>query len=256
MDQYNRNLSDYDKGASAYSAVDAGAGSAAVAKNFMASVFLWMFLALGVSAFFAFLFASNLQLLGYLVNFETGSLNILGWMVMLAPLGFVMLMSFAYSRLSAPAITGLFLLYSAINGISFSFILLAYTAGSVIGCFLSASLMFGIMAVMGYTTDKDLTGFGRILTMGLIGILVAILLNLFLQSSTLDYVVSIIGVMIFTGLTAYDVQRLKRIGAGIEVEGVAAGETRKLAVIGALRLYLDFINIFLFLLRLFGGRRN
>jgi FtsH-binding integral membrane protein len=175
---------------------------------------------------------------------------------MLAPIGFVMLMSFGYARLSAPAITALFLIYSAINGISFSFILLAYTAGSVIGCFASAAAMFGIMAVMGYTTQKDLTGFGRILTMGLIGILVAMLINYFMKSSSLDYIISIIGVMVFTGLTAYDVQKLKRIGAGIEFDGTAAAETRKLAVTGGLSLYLDFVNIFLFMLRLFGGRRN
>jgi len=257
MDSYNRHVDKYDRGAQIYTAqAEAPAADAVASRRFMANVFLWMFLALGISAFFAFLFASNVQWLAYLVNFKTGSLNLLGWIVMLAPLGFVMTMSFAFSRLSAPVITALFLLYSAVNGISFSFILLAYTAGSVTGCFISASLMFGIMAVMGYTTDKDLTGFGRILMMGLIGVLVAMLINFFLKSGTLDYIVSIIGVMVFTGLTAYDVQKLKRIGAGIEVQGTGAAETRKLSVIGALSLYLDFINIFLFLLRLFGGRRN
>jgi len=231
-------------------------GSHAVSRNFMASVFLWMFAALGISAACAFLFASNTDWLLYLVNESTGKLNLLGWGVMLAPLGFVMLMSFGYQRLSASAITALFLLYAAINGISFSFILLAYTAGSVITCFLSAAAMFGVMAVMGYTTKKDLTGFGRIMMMGLIGIVIASIINFFARSSSMDYIISFIGVMVFTGLTAYDVQKLKRIGAGIEFNGVAVAETRKLSVIGALNLYLDFINIFLFLLRLFGGRRN
>jgi len=225
-----------------------------IAKNFMANVFIWMFAALGISALFAFLFANNLELLSYLVDFETGKMTILGWVTMFAPLGFVLLMSFAYQRLSASAITLLFVLYAIINGISFSFILLAYTSGSVIGCFASASAMFGIMAVMGYTTKKDLTSFGRILTMALIGILVAMLINFFLKSSVMDYVISIIGVMVFTGLTAYDVQKLKRIGAGLEYGEVPATETKKLAVMGALNLYLDFINIFLFLLRLFGRR--
>lgn len=225
-----------------------------IAKNFMANVFIWMFAALGISALFAFLFANNLELLSYLVDFETGKMTILGWVTMFAPLGFVLLMSFAYQRLSASAITLLFVLYAIINGISFSFILLAYTSGSVIGCFASASAMFGIMAVMGYTTKKDLTSFGRILTMALIGILVAMLINFFLKSSAMDYVISIIGVMVFTGLTAYDVQKLKRIGAGLEYGEVPATETKKLAVMGALNLYLDFINIFLFLLRLFGRR--
>jgi len=257
MDNYNRKMDDYNRGTPVYSvASEPGTATRSIAKNFMANVFIWMFLALGISAFFAFLFSTNSQLLSYLIDFETGKMLLPGWIVMLAPLGFVMIMSFAYSRLSAVAITSLFLLYSAINGISFSFILLAYTAGSVLGCFLSAALMFGVMAVMGYTTSKDLTGFGRILMMGLIGILIAIVVNFFLKSGTLDYIVSIIGVMIFTGLTAYDVQKLKRIGEGIEVDGVGSSQTRKLAIIGALSLYLDFINIFLFLLRLFGGRRD
>ena len=180
----------------------------------------------------------------------------LGWVVMFAPLGFVMLMSFGYQKLSAPAITALFLVYSAITGISLSFIILAYTPGSIVACFLSAAAMFGVMAVMGYTTKQDLTGFGRILTMGLIGIVIASLINMFMQNGTMDYIISFIGVMVFTGLTAYDVQKLKRIGAGVEFEGTEAASVRKLSIMGALNLYLDFINIFLFLLRLFGGRKD
>ncbi|HTM65964.1 MAG TPA: Bax inhibitor-1/YccA family protein [Flavipsychrobacter sp.] len=231
-------------------------GSHAISKNFVANVFLWMFLALGISAAVALYFSSNEELLiQYLVK-PQGGLNMLGWVIMFAPLGFVMLMSFGFARLSAPAMTALFLLYAAINGISFSFILLAFTASSVVGCFLSAAAMFGVMAVMGYTTDKDLTSFGRILSMGVIGILIAMVINFFLHSNTMDYIISIIGVMVFTGLTAYDVQKLKRIGAGMEYEGTAAANVKKTSILGALTLYLDFINIFLFLLRLFGGRRN
>lgn len=231
-------------------------GTHAISKNFVANVFLWMFIALGISAAFAFLFSSNTGLLAYFFDLTTGKLNILGWAVMLAPLGFVMLMSFGYARLSAPVITLLFLVYAAINGISFSFILMVYTASSIITCFLSAAAMFGVMAIMGYTTNKDLTGFGRIMMMGVIGVVIASIINLFAQSDAMGYIISFIGVMVFTGLTAYDVQALKRIGAGIEFNGVAAAETKKLSIMGALRLYLDFINIFLFLLRLFGGRRN
>lgn len=226
-----------------------------ISKSFVANVFMWMFAALGISAFFAFLFASNPDLMTYLIG-PKGSLNGLGMITMFAPIGFVLLMSFGFKRLSSPAMVALFLLYSAINGISFSFILLMYTASSVLGCFASAAAMFGIMAVMGYTTDKDLTSFGRILTMGLIGILVAMLINFFLGSSQLDYIISIIGVMVFTGLTAYDVQKLKRIGAGLQYEGVNANDTRKISILGALTLYLDFINLFIMLLRLFGGRRK
>ncbi len=225
-------------------------------KNFMANVFAYMFIALGISALFAYLFSTNLYLLQYLINPKGTGLNMLGYIVMLSPIGFVLLMSFGFSRLSAPVLLFLFVVYSAINGISFSFILLNYTSGSILGCFLSAAGMFGVMAFMGYTTHQDLTKFGRILIMGLIGIIIASLVNLFLGSATMDYLISFIGVMIFTGLTAYDVQKLKNIGAGIQYANVPASEVKKVSILGALNLYLDFINLFLFLLRLFGGRRN
>jgi len=225
-------------------------------KNFMANVFAYMFMALGVSALFAYLFSTNLELLQYLVSSTGRGLNALGYIVMFVPLGFVLLMSFGYQRLSAPVLVLLFVIYSALNGITFSFILLTYTSGTVLACFLSAAAMFGLMAFMGYTTKQDLTKFGRILFMGLIGIIVASLINLFMGNSTLDYIISFIGVMIFTGLTAYDVQKLKNIGAGIQYADVPASDVKKVSILGALNLYLDFINLFLFLLRLFGGRRN
>lgn len=239
-----------------FTVVESHVGKPVAAKKFMTNVFLWMFAALGISALFAGLFASYPTLLSSLIREDGQGLNMLGFVVMFAPLGFVMLMSFGFSRLSAPVMTGLFLLYSAINGISFSFILLAYTASSVVGCFAAASAMFGIMAIMGYTTDKDLTGFGRIMIMGLIGIVIAMIINFFLHSERMDYIISIIGVMVFTGLTAYDVQKLKRVGEGIEYEGIDTANMRKVSVLGALTLYLDFINLFLMLLRLFGGRKD
>lgn len=230
----------------------------AVSKKFMAGVFTWMFVALGLSALFALLFATNASLLQYLFSVtETGlKLGPLGWLVMLAPIGFVLLMSFGFHRLSASAMTALFLAYAAINGISFSFILLVYTSGSVISCFLTASLMFGVMAIMGYTTDKDLTNFGSILMMALVGMLIAMMVNWVMHSSALGYIISLVGVAVFTGLTAYDVQKLKRIGAGLEFEGTSAAQTKKLALMGALNLYLDFINLFIMLLRVFGGKRD
>lgn len=224
-------------------------------RSFLANVFLLMFIALGVSALFAWQFSINTTLLAYLVA-PTGGLTSLGMITMFAPLGFVLIMSFGFSRLSATALMALFIAYAIINGISFSFILLQYTASSVTGCFLSASAMFGVMAFMGYTTHQDLTKFGRILIMGLVGILIAMVINFFLHSSQMDYIISIIGVMVFVGLTAYDVQKLKRIGEGLEYNDVSAADTKKMSVLGALTLYLDFINIFLFLLRLFGNRRN
>lgn len=230
----------------------------AISKKFMARVFTWMFVALGVSTLFAVMFANNEQLLQFLLTSTSRgfALSGLGWVVMLAPIGFVLLMSLGFNRLSTPAMTALFLAYSAINGISFSFILLTYTSASVIGCFASASAMFGIMAVMGYTTDKDLTNFGSILMMGLVGMVIAMMVNWFMHSEALGYLISIVGVAVFTGLTAYDVQKLKRIGAGIEYKGVSPSETGKIALMGALSLYLDFINLFIMLLRLFGNRRD
>jgi uncharacterized protein len=224
------------------------------ARTFIANVFLLMFIALGVSALFAWQFSINTTLLSYLIT--DAGLTTLGKITIFAPLGFVLIMSFGYRRLSATALMALFIAYAIINGISFSFILLAFTPGSVLGCFLSASAMFGVMAFMGYTTHQDLTKFGRILIMGLIGIIIAMVINFFLHSSQLDYIISIIGVMIFTGLTAYDVQKLKRIGEGLEYDDVSVADTKKISILGALNLYLDFINIFLFLLRLFGTRRN
>jgi FtsH-binding integral membrane protein len=237
-----------------YTVVDSTVKTGALSKTFMANVFIWMFAALAISAVMAYVFASNAYLMSFLVT-ETG-LSILGWIVMLAPLGFVFSMSLGYNKLSAPAMTGLFLLYAAVNGISFSFILLTYTAGSIVGCFAAAAAMFGIMAVLGYTTKQDLTSFGRLMMMGLIGIIIATVINWFLGSERMDYIISIIGVAVFTGLTAYDVQKLKRIGMGIEQEGVPAVGVKKAAIFGALSLYLDFIMIFIYLLRLFGGRRD
>ncbi|MBO9620349.1 MAG: Bax inhibitor-1/YccA family protein [Niabella sp.] len=220
-------------------------------RSFLSNVFSYMFVALGITAAVAYFFATNQQ---YLDPIKTNKL--LFYAVIFAPIGFVLLMSFAFNRLSAPVLLALLVLYSAINGISFSFIFLAYTTSSVFGCFLTASLMFGIMAVMGYTTKQDLTSMGRLMTMGLIGIVIAMIVNWFLQSKQFDYIVSFIGVIVFTGLTAYDVQKLKRIGEGIDEQGnVMSGDVKKLAVMGALSLYLDFINLFLMLLRLF-GRRN
>lgn len=229
-----------------------------VSRSFFANVFLWMFGALAVSTVFAWLFANNAELLSYLISTnERGgaSLSGLGWLVMFAPIGFVMLMSFGYQRLSAPAMALFFIAYAAVTGISLSFILLAYTAGSVVTCFLSAAAMFAVMAVMGYTTSKDLTSFGRILIMGLIGIIIASLINFFLNSPAIDYIISLVGVAVFTGLTAYDVQKLKRISIGLEYDGMGTASVRKLSILGALTLYLDFINLFLMLLRLFGRRR-
>jgi len=138
-------------------------------------------------------------------------------------------------------------------GISLSYIFLIYSMTSIANVFFITAAVFGIMAVAGYTTKTDLTKLGSILMIGLIGIIIASVVNMFLKSDTMGYVVSIIGVVVFTGLTAYDVQKLKRIGE----QAIAGTESaQKMALMGALTLYLDFINLFLMLLRLFGGRRD
>ena len=224
----------------------------AVAKTFLSGVFMWMFLALGLTATTAYLFATTESLMSLLYNTETGGMSITGWIVMLAPLGLVLLMSARFQRLSASTMVMLFVLYSVLMGASLSFIFLVYTGASIAKTFLITSGMFGFMAVVGYTTKTDLTKFGSLMMMGLVGIIIASVVNMFMQSGTMDYIISFIGVLVFTGLTAYDVQKLKRIGAGMVGENE---DTRKLTIMGALTLYLDFINLFLFLLRFFGNRR-
>lgn len=227
-------------------------GAQVSVKSFLSNVFTYMAGALAITGLLAYWFGNSATLLSYLVNFETGGMTVLGWGVMLAPLAFVLVMSFAFNRLSSFVLLLLFVVYSAVMGISLSFIFLIYTASSIASTFFITSATFGVMAVVGYTTKQDLTKFGGILFMALIGIIIASVVNWFLGSETLDYVISCIGVLVFTGLTAYDVQKLKRIGSGVEYGTESAN---KLAIMGALNLYLDFVNLFLMLLRLFGDRR-
>ncbi|MEZ5046721.1 MAG: Bax inhibitor-1/YccA family protein [Chitinophagaceae bacterium] len=223
----------------------------AVNKKFMANVFLWMFLALGVSATAAFLTLSVPTIFNAIVG--SGMLRILFFV----PLVFVLIMSFAFKRLSVAGLIAFFILYSIANGVVFSFILLVYTSGSVISCFAGAAVMFGVMAIAGYKTEQDLTTFGRLLFMALIGMIVVSIINFFMNSEAIDYIIGLIGIMVFTGLTAYDVQKLKNISRGIDAEGneIEHADMKKLTVMGALTLYLDFINLFLSLLRVF-GRKN
>lgn len=228
-----------------------------VAKKFFANVFLWMFIALGLSTVSALIMASNTDLFAYLRDANTFKPTILGYIAMFAPLGLVLLMGAGLSRLSYGSLVGVFILYSVLTGVSLSFILLAYTASSVVTCFGAAAGIFGIMAVMGYTTNVDLSKFGPILMVGVIGLVIASVINMFVQSENFSLFMAFVGIAIFTALTAYDVQKLKRIGAGIEENGdqIVATDAKKLAIMGALSLYLDFLNIFLFLLRIFGSRK-
>lgn len=242
----NQNYHNWNQMQTNTTQVDAGA---VASKTFMTQVFGWMAGALMITALTSYLFGMVPQLIALLIG-ETG-FTPLGWIVMFAPLAFVMLISFGIQKLPMPLLIGAFLLYSAVNGMSLSFIFLVFDIGSIGATFLVAAGMFGTMAVMGWITKADLSGFGRIMFMGLIGILIASVVNMFLGSQMMDYIISFIGVAVFTGLTAWDVQKLKNLGA--ETGGSdAAG---RLSILGALTLYLDFINLFLFLLRLMGNRK-
>ena len=228
-------------------------GSVTVARTFVAGVFMWMFVALGVTALTAYIVASSPSLLSMMFNPE-GGMTILGWIVTFSPLLLVFAIGGGANRMSASTMLLLYILFSVLMGASLSFILLVYTGASIAKTFLITAGMFGTMAIVGYTTKTDLTRFGSIMFMGLIGIIIAMIVNMFLHSGTLDYIVSFFGVVIFTGLTAYDMQKIKRIGA--RVDGYAMDDNiRKMTLWAALSLYLDFINLFLFLLRFFGDRR-
>ncbi len=175
----------------------------------------------------------------------------LKWLVMLAPLGVVFYMSFGINKMSASKAQTTFWIFAALMGLSLSSILLVYTGMSITRVFFICSATFGAMSIYGYTTKRDLTKLGSFLMMGLIGIIIASIVNIFMKSSMMYFVISILGVLIFVGLTAYDTQKIKNMYAASDT-GELMG---KKAVMGALTLYLDFINLFIMLLRLFGQRR-
>ncbi|WP_196260266.1 Bax inhibitor-1/YccA family protein [Pelagibacterium limicola] len=174
----------------------------------------------------------------------------LAWVIMLSPLAFVLVLSFGIQKLSFPAAQMVFWAFAAVMGLSLSSIFLVYTGASIAKVFFITAAMFGSMSLYGYTTKRDLTGMGSFLFMGLIGLIIAMIVNMFLQSSALEFAISAIGVLIFVGLTAYDTQKIKEAYA----ENIGQEGLGKLAIMGALTLYLDFINMFLMLLRLFGNR--
>ena len=225
-------------------------------RSFVSNVFLWMFAALGITAAAAYLFGTNEALFSMLVKVTaegTTKMSILGWIITFAPFIIVITMSANMHKMSVQKAVLWYVIYSILMGISLSFIFWAYTAASIFKTFIISAGMFGVMAVVGYTTKTDLTKFGSFLFMALIGIIIASLVNFFMHSARLDYIISIVGVLIFTGLTAFDVQKIKQIGnAGITEGDVMA----KLTIQAALTLYLDFLNLFLYLLRFFGNSRD
>lgn len=215
---------------------------------FMSRVYAWMCLALVITAgvalytastpaLFQQIFGNKLIFYGLLI----GELGLVGWL------------SLAVGRMSAQMATLVFLGYSALNGLTMSAIFLLYTAGSIASTFLITAGTFGAMSIYGYFTKKDLTSLGNLLFMALLGLIIASVVNIFWQNSTFYWVTTYAGVLIFTGLVAYDTQKIKNMNI-IGNEGTE--EDRKEAIMGALALYLDFINLFLYLLRLFGSRRD
>ena len=219
-------------------------------RAFMNGVFGWMAGGLAITAAMAWYFASS-GAITMLYN-EMGGMSMLGWVVTLAPLGFILAMNFGLQRLSAASLAMLFVAFSATMGASLSSVFIVYSMGSLAQVFGITAGTFLVMSIIGYTTSTDLSRFGSILMMAVVGILMAMVVNWFLGSSALDFGISVLGVLIFTGLIAYDTQKLKRIAAGVEY---GSEHGKKLALLGATSLYLDFINLFLMLLRLMGDRR-
>jgi hypothetical protein len=215
---------------------------------FLAKVFNWMAMGLGLTGLIAYFTASS-----GLARAIVGSP--LFFILIIAELGMVFYLSARVSKIQAATASGLFIGYSVLNGLTLSAVFLAYTSSSIAGTFLITAGMFGAMAIYGLATKRDLSGLGSFLFMGLVGIIIASVVNIFLQSSGMSWMISLLGVFIFTGLTAYDVQKIKNMGEeGIMSQGEEA--IKKGAVMGALALYLDFINLFLMLLRFFGGSRD
>ncbi|AHF96976.1 MULTISPECIES: Bax inhibitor-1/YccA family protein [Desulfurella] len=220
------------------------------ASSFISKVYLWMFFGLGLTFLVSYAVSINKQ-----ITMAIAANPILFWVLVIGELGLVFTISAGINKLNAQVAAFLFILYSLLNGVTLSFIFLAYTQTVIASAFGTSALMFLIMSLFGLTTKKDLTGFGHFLFMGLIGVIIASVVNIFLKSPMMYFVISVIGVIVFAGLAAYDNQKLKQMSYSIDVEdssGVLKG-----SVIGALALYLDFINLFLMLLNLFGmGKRE
>jgi hypothetical protein len=231
---------------SSFASEASGATYDSALRSYMVKVYNFMAIALGISGVVAFLTASSPALMQALFGTP------MAWVVMLAPLFFVFFFSYKLGSISAEKAKTYLWIYSALMGLSLATIFAVYTATSISRVFFITASVFGLMALYGYTTKRDLTGIGSFLIMGLIGLIIASLVNIFLKSSAFDFAISIIGVFIFIGLTAFDTQRIK------QSYYYFAGNNEmvdKMAVLGSLNLYMDFINLFLMMLRFFGDRK-
>ncbi len=217
----------------------------ALQRTLMQRVFLWMFAGLGLTGLAAYMTIDNNWVYSLAEN------QGLFWGLVIAELALVWGISGMINRMSFITATALFALYSTLNGVTLSLILLVYTTESVVTTLFVTAAMFDSMALYGYTTKRDLSSWGSILMMALVGLIIASVVNIFLGSSMMGFVISIIGVVLFVGLTAYDVNRIKAMFAEVYEDGE---DVKKASLLGALSLYLDFVNLFLYLLRLFGRR--
>ena len=222
------------------------AASAEKVTAFLRSVYGWMFAGLGITAAVALSVAASPGLQQAIF-----SNRLVFFGLIIAELGLVFFLSARVQKIAPATASMLFIAYSALNGATLSFIFLAYTGTSIASTFVVTAGMFGALALYGSTTKRSLAGLGHFVGMGLIGLLLAMVVGMFWHASALQFVISVVGVIVFTGLTAWDAQRLKAMAAALP-----DGRTGSYAVVGALSLYLDFINLFLFLLRFMGGRRN
>jgi hypothetical protein len=220
-------------------------------RSYMLSVYNYMASGVLLTGIVALLFA-NSSLINFIIDPATGRATLLFWVALFAPLGLVMWLSYGINRMSASTAQMIFWGYAALVGVQFSSLFLVYTGASIAQAFFATAGAFLGLSLYGYTTKRDLSGMGTFLIMGVVGLFVAMLINLFLRSTAMNLAISAIGVLIFAGLTAYDTQKIKSIYFSVAGHGEAVAKT---AVMGALNLYIDFINMFLFLLRLFGNRR-
>ncbi len=224
--------------------------SEVLVNDFIRSVYNWMAIGLALTGFIAFYISQSEAA----IRIVFGN-PILFFVLILAELGLVFAISSRVNRMSSGVATALFVIYAGLNGVTLSFIFLAYTSTSIASTFFISAGTFVACSIYGWTTKRDLTSFGGFLTMGLIGIIIASVVNIFIQSSAMGVIISYIGVLVFVGLTAFDTQKLKNM-ALTQPAGLEAAVVRKGAILGALSLYLDFINLFLMLLRIFGQSRE
>ena len=217
-------------------------------RSYMLSVYNYMASGVLLTGIVAMLFAPYAR--DVLINQAGTGMSLMGWVIMLSPLAFVMVMSFGMHRMQTATLQMLFWAFATVMGLSMSTIFITYTGTSIAQTFFAVAAAFMGLSLWGYTTKKDLSGFGTFLIMGVVGLLVAMVINIFLQSSAMALAISAIGVLIFAGLTAYDTQKIKSMYAHVAGTDMMG----KVVIMGALNLYLDFINMFTFLLSFMGNR--